>query len=283
MVQQLLPDVHLNFRNIQVNQFPGLHGFLGHEIRQEGYAHTLLHQIANQVGIADFQHGNDFQRLLGQLLIQQTAVAHALFRENEGVLHQLPGGNLNQACQGRGGGRHKMVLHLFLPDDDVFGVVDVAFQGENGIHFVMIQQTEHLFRTCGYDFQADTGVGLEKLLEIVLQQGIAQGIRHGHPDADGAGAVRLDVLLQLGGQLIDLVGVGQHFPALFRKHDSAVDALEERKFQFLLQLADLKGNGGLGAAQGHAGFCKAAQLRYMDKGGQVFQVHFFTSKKRGKK
>ena len=168
---------------------------------------------------------------------------------------------------------------LFLPDDDVFRVVDVVFQGENGVHLVVVQQAEHLLRPGGNDFQMDAGMLLEKLLKILLQKRIAQRIGHGHPNPDGPSASGVHILLQLLGHLLNLLGVGQHLPALVGEHHRAVDALEQREFQFLLQLTNLKGNGGLRAAQSRPGLGKAAQLSHMNKGGQVLQIHGIVSRR----
>lgn len=94
MVQQLLPDGHLNFRDVQVHQLPLVPCLSGDEVWQEGDTGAFLHHAANQVGVADFQNRNDFQGTLCQLLIQEAPIAHAFFGEDEGLLYQIRKGNL---------------------------------------------------------------------------------------------------------------------------------------------------------------------------------------------
>ena len=61
--------------------------------------------------------------------------------------------------------------------------------------------------------------------------------------------------------------------ALCRQLDCMVNPLKQRHPQFLLQLPDLKGYGGLRVPQPFCGFRKASQFCHLNKAFQIFQFH----------
>ena len=89
VIEQLLPNADLEWLGLQVHQPACGNRLLGHIVGQEGDAEVLLQQCADAVGAADLQNGLDLERQPGELFVHQTAVAHAPFRQDERMLHQL--------------------------------------------------------------------------------------------------------------------------------------------------------------------------------------------------
>ena len=89
MVQQLRPDFNFHFRHMQIAQCPLFDIRLRDVIRQKRKPCILLHQRCNQPCIPADKNRLNLQGMCRKLLIQHTAVAHALFRLQKRLLHQF--------------------------------------------------------------------------------------------------------------------------------------------------------------------------------------------------
>ena len=70
-----------------------------------------------------------------------------------------------------------------------------------------------------------------------------------------------------------LSGVGLELPACGRQRHHPAAAVKQTDVQLILQLADLLGQGGLGAGDLKGGLCKAPLIHHIDKAFQLKQVH----------
>ena len=169
-----------------------------------------------------------------------------------------------------------MSAHLLLAHNHVGCIVDVGVQRQYGVGFVVVYEAEHFLGSRRDDLQKDAGILHLKFRKTAGQQGIAEGIRHGQADGARGRPGGVDAVLHSLGQADDLMGVSQSLAALFRQGHGAVDPLKELGVQLAFQLFDLEGNRGLGKTQNLRGFCKASELRHMDKGGQILDIHRFS-------
>ena len=87
------------------------------------------------------------------------------------------------------------------------------------------------------------------LEDEVLADGVEQRFHHAHPDRAAQGFAGMEQIFHLHGSGYDVQRVRQQFLGVLREGHPAADAVEQRRFQFLLQLFDLRAHVGLGIAQ----------------------------------
>ena len=308
VVEQLFPDVDGRIGDLQADDLPGADGAFRSGIRQEGEADALRDERYDLLRVADFQHRHDFQRAGGELFVHQTAVAHALLGEQEGIVQQIAYAKplfLPERTIRRG---DKMRVDARLVRDDVLGVVDVAVQRQHQIRFVVPEQAEHLVRSGGNDLEGDAGVGAAEGGKAAAQQLRAEGICRRQTDMAAHVLLRMQRMAELLLQLADAVRILQHLPAILRQRNGVAHAVEQAHVQFALQLPDLEGNCrlGIGERLGGAGavfwmwvmaiigaataFVEAtlAQLHKQEdplyggyRGGPAYYIHAYAARKRG--
>ena len=88
-----------------------------------------------------------------------------------------------------------------------------------------------------------------------------------------AGLRFCDAVLEIVCQRADLMRVGNQLVPALGQRNGVVDALKKQAAQFILQLLDLKGNGGLRITELVCGFRKASQLRNVYKCNEISQFH----------
>ena len=89
MMDQLLPDVDIHVRNVQVAERPRLDLLSGHEIGKER-DHVAVRQYArNDTGPPDLQNGCDLQRLFHKLLIEHMEIPLTVLGQDEGLARYI--------------------------------------------------------------------------------------------------------------------------------------------------------------------------------------------------
>ena len=242
-MDELLPYIQGKVLHGQADHPAGPDILLRHKIREKGDADALADEPADDIRAAGLQHRRDRGPHLRQALVHETAVAHALLRQEKWLACQILDEKGALCCgQRTGAPGHKMDAGPLLPDGDVLRSADALIQGENDVRLIVVNETEHLLRVCGNDFQRNTGEASPKQGKIFLQQGMAEGVRHGQ--ADMALGLRLpaDGAHKLLRHLEHLMGIAQHLPALIRQCHGTVDSLKELRIQLNFKLFYLKRN-----------------------------------------
>ena len=278
MVDQLLPDVGLHVAHIQLHQLLLLHGFGNGEAGQVGDAVlAFLQQADDEVGTTQLQHGGDIQGAFGQLLIEEAAVAHALFCEDEGLVGKVMDGKRRFACEGGAGIGHEAHVHMLLLGDDIVLLVHVVIQGDDGIGLVAVEHGKHHIGIGIGEFQIDAGVLAVEVQEVVEHHVLAHRVR-GHEADQATGRVGCaHILHEFIGEGVDAVGIAQQLLALVGEGNGMVDALEQQAVQLRFQLLDLKGHGGLGIAQRIRRPGEAVHFCHVHKGDEIADLHMVGS------
>ena len=160
-----------------------------------------------------------------------------------------------------------------LVGDDVIRIVHMIIQRAHQVHLVVVQQAEKLIRARRGDVHPHLRVRGVKSGKIRFDQRRTQGICHAQAHFAADFPALAGAQGHFLGHTVNILGVHQHVTAGVGQAYGVADAVEQWHPQFLLQLLDLKGHGGLGIAQLVPRAGKAAQLRHFNKNPQIPKIH----------
>ena len=270
VIDQLLPHLYVDVGDVEIAQRSLFHLSFGDELGEEGDAYPSLQQAHDEIGASQLQYRLDLQVQLGQCLLQRAAIGDALLGEDEGGTHQIPHRQRSCLGIGRGGTGDEVHLHRLFLGDHVLPIIHVAVEGDDEIHLVAGEQTEHRLGVGIDEFQGYVGMKAMEIGIVGADHILAHRVGSGDAQKALLSALALGELL---GKVADLPGVIQQIPSPGGEGDGVADPLEEQAIQLVFQLFDLEGDGRLGVIQRLCGLGEAAQLGNLHECDEISYFH----------
>ena len=154
----------------------------------------------------------------------------------------------------------------------VMMAVNTAIQCIDNIDLILSQHLEHIIRAGGDQLQADSRIAVVEVFEVAVE--LPAGERF--CDCDPDNACRRSIACNMTGfcpKPQDLMRKRKQLLSFVRQCNRMTDPFKQRNPQFVFELLDLKGNGGLCKAQPLCSLCKAFQFVDHDKCFQIFNIH----------
>ena len=243
MVYKLLPDVDIHIADVEVAESAGFNVLLRDEIGQIGYHVALAEDVGDYIGAPYLKVGGYVDRLFRKLPVENSAVALAVFGQNESLARDVLHPQALSSCVFGAGIGDEMHGEGLLLGDNVILAVGVAVESDDRVGFVAVEHIEHHRRVRRGELYRDIRIFVVEIYIIGIDHFFTYRIGRDDVDVTADILVAGEAFLEILGQRADLMGVGNELASLLGQSDGVVDALEKKASELILELLYLKGNG----------------------------------------